>query len=79
MVGLGVALARVSLVTDHLMQGTLISPLPLTTATAFAYYLVALPEVAELPNTVLFSRWLHVEAEETVRLATHIAHPTPPF
>lgn len=78
-VGLGVALARVSLVTDHLTQGTLISPLPLTTATAFAYYLVAPPEVAELPKTVLFSRWLHAEAEETVRLATHIAHPTPSF
>jgi len=27
----------------------------------------------------LFSRWLHAEAEETVRLATHIAHPTPSF
>ncbi len=78
-VGLGVTLARISLVTDHLMQGTLISPLPLTTATAFAYYLVALPEVAKLPKTLLFSRWLHAEAEETVRLATHIAHPKSPI
>ena len=78
-VGLGVTLARISLVTDHLTQGTLISPLPLATSTAFAYYLVALPENAELPKTVSFSRWLYAEAEESVRLARQFARLTPQF
>jgi LysR family transcriptional regulator, glycine cleavage system transcriptional activator len=65
-IGMGVALARLSLVTDHLARGELISPFPLTTATAFSYYLVALPEAAALPKVVLFSQWLQAEAGDTV-------------
>jgi LysR family glycine cleavage system transcriptional activator len=72
LVGIGVALARLSLVVDHLTQGTLISPLPLTTATAFAYYLVALPEVAALPKTARFSQWLHAEADQTTLAAARL-------
>jgi LysR family glycine cleavage system transcriptional activator len=71
-VGIGVALARLSLVADLLTQGVLISPLPLTTRTAYAYYLVALPEVAALPKTVLFSQWLHAEAEQTTVVAARL-------
>ncbi len=67
--GLGVALARLSLVADHLSNGTLVSPLPLTTSTAFAYYLVSLPEVAALPTSVRFMEWLQREAREIDSLA----------
>jgi LysR family transcriptional regulator, glycine cleavage system transcriptional activator len=86
--GLGVALARVSLVTDHLANGTLICPLPLTSATPYAYHLVARPEAAGLPNILLFSDWLRAEATETLALAARmlggetpvpgIHPPTPP-
>jgi LysR family glycine cleavage system transcriptional activator len=71
-VGMGVALARLSLVADHLERGALISPFPLTTATAFSYYLVALPEGTALPKVVLFSQWLHAEAAHTVAGATQL-------
>jgi len=70
--GLGVALARLSLVADHLSSGALICPLPLTTSTAFAYYLVALPEVAALPTTVRFMEWLHQEAKDMEIVAARI-------
>ena len=63
--GLGVALARLSLVTDYLSNGALICPLALSTATAFSYHLVALPQVAHLPEVVLFSDWLRTEARQT--------------
>jgi LysR family glycine cleavage system transcriptional activator len=46
--GLGVALGRVSLVADLLNNGVLACPLSLATATAFSYYLVAAPEAAIL-------------------------------
>jgi LysR family glycine cleavage system transcriptional activator len=70
--GLGVALARLSLVADHLSSGTLISPLPLTTSTAFAYYLVSLPEIATLPTSIRFMEWLQKEAKELDILAARI-------
>lgn len=70
--GLGLALARLSLITDHLAGGTLICPLPLTTATAFGYHLVALPETATLPAVRLFSDWLRAEATDTLAVAARI-------
>jgi LysR family glycine cleavage system transcriptional activator len=70
--GLGVALARLSLVADHLASGTLVCPLPLTTPTAFAYYLVALPGSVDLPEVVLFSDWLRAEARATESLAARL-------
>jgi DNA-binding transcriptional LysR family regulator len=70
--GLGVALARLSLVTDYLANGTLICPLALSTATAFSYHLVALPQVADLPEVVLFSDWLRTEARETAAVVAQI-------
>ena len=60
--GLGVALARQSLVADYLSNGALICPLPLFTATNFAYYVVALPETATLPAIARFREWLQAEA-----------------
>jgi LysR family glycine cleavage system transcriptional activator len=69
--GLGVALARLSLVTDYLASGALICPLALSTATAFAYHLVALPQVAGLPEVVLFSNWLRTEARQTAAMVAH--------
>jgi LysR family glycine cleavage system transcriptional activator len=70
--GLGVALARLSLITDHLSDGALICPLALSTATAFSYHLVALPQVAGLPEVVLFSDWLRTEARQTAAAAAAI-------
>jgi LysR family glycine cleavage system transcriptional activator len=60
--GLGVALARGSLVYDHLANETLICPLHLAAPTAFAYYLVGLPETTGLQKIVRFRDWLHAEA-----------------
>lgn len=60
--GLGVALARASLVADLVASGTLVCPLPLATPTAFAYFLVALPEAVNLPNVSRFRDWLQTEA-----------------
>ena len=70
--GLGVALARLSLVTDYLANGALICPLALSTVTAFSYHLVALPQVAGLPEVVLFSDWLRAEARQTAAVVAHI-------
>lgn len=70
--GLGVAIARLSLVTDHLASGALICPLALSTATAFAYHLVALPQVAGLREVVLFSDWLRTEARQTAAVAAEM-------
>jgi LysR family transcriptional regulator, glycine cleavage system transcriptional activator len=70
--GLGVALARLSLVTDYLSNGGLICPLALSTDTAFSYHLVALPQVAGLPEVVLFSDWLRTEARQTATVVARI-------
>jgi LysR family glycine cleavage system transcriptional activator len=70
--GLGVALARLSLVTDYLANGALICPLALSTVTAFSYHLVALPQVAGLPEVMLFSDWLRTEAKQTAAMVAHI-------
>jgi LysR family transcriptional regulator, glycine cleavage system transcriptional activator len=71
--GLGVAMARLSLVADHLTNGTLVCPLPLTTATAFSYYLVAPPARASAPDIAVFSEWLHTEAKEVATVAARLA------
>jgi LysR family glycine cleavage system transcriptional activator len=62
--GLGVGLARASLVSDHMANGILMCPLPLAMPTAFSYYLLALPETARLPKIVNFRAWLEREAAE---------------
>ena len=72
--GIGVALARFSLVADGLSDGTLVSPLPIATPTAYSYYIVALPESAVLPKAVSFCRWLRAEAAATMSTAPPL-HP----
>jgi LysR family glycine cleavage system transcriptional activator len=64
--GLGVALARASLVADLVRAGSLICPLRLSAPTAFAYYLLALPEAADLPKVACFRNWLQAEAAATI-------------
>jgi LysR family transcriptional regulator, glycine cleavage system transcriptional activator len=67
--GIGVALGRFSLVADSLSDGTLVSPLPIATSTAYSYYIVALPEWALVPKVVPFCRWLRAEAAATMSVA----------
>jgi LysR family glycine cleavage system transcriptional activator len=67
--GIGVALGRFSLVADALSDGTLLSPLPIATSTAYSYYIVALPGWASLPKVVPFCRWLRAEAAATMSAA----------
>ena len=71
--GLGVALARYSLVADYLANGALVCPLPLITPTAFAYYLVVRPEATASSKIARFRDWLKLEATQTAATATR--HP----
>ncbi len=52
--GLGVALARASLASDHIANGTLIRPIQQSAPTIFAYYLIGLPETASLQKVTRF-------------------------
>jgi LysR family glycine cleavage system transcriptional activator len=63
--GLGVALARASLVADQIASGALICPLTLSAPTAFTYYLLGLPEAADRPDIAMFRRLLVEEAAAT--------------
>lgn len=56
--GLGLALARRSLVTTDLVTGRLIRVLPHEAPTAFSYYIVCLPANAERPPIAIFRNWL---------------------
>jgi LysR family glycine cleavage system transcriptional activator len=67
--GIGVALARYSLVADHLADGILVSPLPIATPTVYSYYIVSLPEWTALPKVARFCRWLRAEAATTMSVA----------
>jgi DNA-binding transcriptional LysR family regulator len=60
--GLGAALVRASLVSDHVANETLIRPLGPAAPTAFAYYLLWLPEAAALQKIICFRDWLRAEA-----------------
>lgn len=71
LLGLGVALARVSLVADQIAAGTLVCPLPLTTPTAFTYYLLGLPEAEERPEIAAFRALLLEEAARTEAFSPH--------
>jgi LysR family glycine cleavage system transcriptional activator len=65
MLGLGVALARVSLIADHIVSGALVCPMPVSTPTAYSYYLLGLPEQVERPKIVTFRRLVMAEAVRT--------------
>ena len=74
--GLGVAMARASLVTDQLMDGTLVCPLKLTAPTAYTYYLLGLPEAMQRPKIAAFRDLLIAEAAATEVLMLSI-EPSP--
>ncbi len=63
--GLGVALARASLVADQIASGALVCPLELVAPTAYTYYLLGLPEAVEQPKIALFRDLLIEEAATT--------------
>ncbi len=75
--GLGVALARASLVADQMASGALVCPLKLTAPTAFAYYLLGLPEAVERPKIALFRSLLVEEAAATETFTLSIGEPVP--
>jgi len=62
LLGQGVALARLSLLGADLASGRLISPLARSAPTAYRYFLVCRPEVAERSKTARFCEWLVAEA-----------------
>jgi LysR family transcriptional regulator, glycine cleavage system transcriptional activator len=63
--GLGVALARASLVAGQMASGALVCPLELVAPTAFSYYLLGLPETVERPRIAVFRTMLVEEAAST--------------
>ncbi len=63
---LGLALGRRSLVAGDLAAGRLVEAVPRYAPTAFAYYLVCLPETVDQPSIAAFCNWLvgETKAEE---------------
>jgi len=77
MLGLGVALARVSLAADHIASGALVCPLPMPAPTAFSYYLLGLPEQADRAKIATFRTLLVAEAARTEGFMLSIGTPQP--
>jgi LysR family glycine cleavage system transcriptional activator len=75
--GLGVALARVSLVAHHLVSGALACPLPFAAPTAYSYYLLGLPEVVDRPKIAAFRMLLINEAADTEAFGLTLGVPRP--
>ncbi len=73
--GLGVALARASLVGDQMARGSLVCPLRLAAPTSFSYYLLGMPEAVEQPRIAAFRRLLVAEAAMTERFMRSIGEP----
>jgi LysR family glycine cleavage system transcriptional activator len=73
--GLGIALARASLITDQLASGALVCPLRLTGPTAFTYYLLGLPEAVERSKIAVFRKLLVAEAAATEAFMLSIGEP----
>jgi LysR family transcriptional regulator, glycine cleavage system transcriptional activator len=73
--GLGVALARASLVAHQLASGALVCPLRLAAPTAFTYYLLGLPETVERPKIAVFCGLLVAEAAATEAFMLSIGAP----
>lgn len=62
--GLGLALARVSLLGSDLKTGRLVCPLPFAAATNFSYYFLVLPQRAGESKLRAFRDWLLEEAKK---------------
>ncbi len=75
LLGLGVALARASLVADQLANGALVCPLKLTAPTSYAYYLLGLPEAVDRPKIATFRQLLVAEAALTESYMVSMAAP----
>ena len=75
--GLGVALARASLVADQIGRGALVCPLELVAPTAYAYYLLGLPEAGERPKIAMFRNLLVEEAASTEAFMLSLGVPAP--
>lgn len=61
--GLGIALARWSLVGEELTSGRLVRCLPLAVKSEFAYYFVAPHHYFDIPKVVEFRAWLERRSE----------------
>ena len=73
--GLGVALARASLVAEQMANGTLVCPLKLAAPTAFTYYVLGLPEAVDRPRIAMFRSQLVAEAAATETFMVSIGGP----
>ena len=67
--GQGVALGRSALVTPYLESGQLVRPFQISTPSAFAYYVVCLPQRAQEPKIAAFRAWLQDEVAVSTQLA----------
>jgi len=63
--GMGVAMARKSLIAGDFEAGRLVRVLPLEAPTIYAYYFVCLPENAARPALSQFCDWLIDEADDS--------------
>lgn len=63
--GLGVAIAELSLLTDQIELGQLITPIPIAVPTGLSNWFVCRPNLAERPAVRLFRDWLVAEAAKT--------------
>jgi LysR family glycine cleavage system transcriptional activator len=63
--GLGVAIARRSLVGEEIRSGRLVQVLPGEIATNWSHYALCLPDMADWPPLRAFVDWLRAEASET--------------
>jgi LysR family glycine cleavage system transcriptional activator len=75
LLGLGVALARASLVTDLVATGALVCPLEMAAPTNFSYYLLELSEAVDRPRIAAFRRLLMAEAVATERSMPFVREP----
>jgi LysR family transcriptional regulator, glycine cleavage system transcriptional activator len=71
----GLAMARLSLITDLLDAGRLVAPFPQAIASPAKYYLVCLKEDADRPSMQRLIRWLHSEAAGSTALERVLAEP----
>jgi LysR family glycine cleavage system transcriptional activator len=77
LLGLGVALARASLVTNQLANGSLISPLEIVAPSAYSYYLLGMPETLVRPDVARFRQVLLEEAAMTETFTLSLGTPLP--
>jgi len=73
--GLGVALARASLVADKIASGVLVCPIRLAAPTAFSYYLLGMPESIDRPKIAMLRSLLVAEAAATEAFMQSIEEP----